>query len=122
MLHRYYTISGGVFQPESEDFLKKDIDLTELIPTGRANAISMRELSERLNVDTRTTRALIQQARANGAAICSDWENGGYYMPLHVGEAIAYLNQQRARIKSAEAALKGVEKYLQLFAVDDDVE
>lgn len=63
--------------------MKKDIDLTKLIPTGRANAISMRELSERLNVDTRTTRALIQ----------------------------------RARIKSAEAVLLGVEEYLQFFAV-----
>ena len=91
--------------------MKKD-NLTELITIGRANAISMLELSERLNVDARTTRALIQQARANGAAICSDWENGGYYMPLNVDEARAYLNQQRARIRSANAALRGVRDFI----------
>lgn len=93
--------------------MKKGIDnLTELIPTGRANAISMRELSERLNVDARTTRAIIQRARANGAEICSDWENGGYFMPLDIDEAKVYLNQQRARIRSANAALRGVKDYI----------
>ena len=102
--------------------MKKDIDLTELIPTGRANAISMRELSERLNVDTRTLRALIQQEREKGVPICSDWEKGGYFMPVNSSEARVYYRQQKHRIKTARAALRGVEKYLQFFAVDDDVE
>ena len=46
--------------------------LIEHIPHGRENAIAMRDLSERLNIDPRTLRALIQQERERGEPICSD--------------------------------------------------
>ncbi len=55
--------------------------LIEHIPHGRENAIAMRELSERLNIDPRTLRALIQQERERGEPICSDWERSGYFLP-----------------------------------------
>jgi len=93
-------------QPESEDFLK----ITDYIPIGRANAILMNDLSVTLHQDPRTTRAMVQQAREKGAPICSDWENGGYYIPSNVEEARAYYRQQSARIKSARAALNGIKK------------
>lgn len=86
--------------------------IREFIPVGRNNAISMRELSEQLNISPRTTRAIIQKARADGEPICSDWENGGYYLPNDSTEAKTYLNQQRARIRSARAALNGVIEYI----------
>lgn len=86
--------------------------LIELIPYGRQNAISMRDLSERLNIDPRKLRALIQRERERGAPICSDWEHGGYYIPLNEFEARIYFNQQRHRIKTARAALNGVKAYL----------
>ena len=88
------------------------MNLIEFIPRGRSNAIAMRELSERLNVDPRTLRALIQREREKGAPICSDWERGGYFMPVDESEARVYFNQQRHRIKTARAALNGVKKYL----------
>ena len=98
-------------------------DLTEFIPTGRANAISMKDLATLLNVDARTVLALVQRAREQGAPICSEWENrGGYYMPADTYEARRYLRQQKARIRSARAALNGILKYLQAFAVGDDIE
>lgn len=84
--------------------------LIEHIPHGRENAIAMRELSERLNIDPRTLRALIQRER--GEPICSDWERGGYFMPANEFEARIYYRQQRSRIRSARAALNGVIKYL----------
>lgn len=89
------------------------MNILDYVPVGRINAIPMRELSERLNVDPRTLLALIQRERENGALICSDWEQGGYFLPIDVGEARVYFNQQRHRIKTARAALNGVKKYLQ---------
>ena len=95
--------------------------LTELIPTGRENAIPMRDLAKLLNVSMRGVRALVQRARELGSPICSEWENrGGYYFPADEHEARSYLRQQRARIRSANAALNGVIEYLQSFAVPED--
>lgn len=88
------------------------MNLTDYIPIGRKNAIAMRELSERLNIDPRTLRALIQRERERGEPICSDWEHGGYFMPANEYEARIYYRQQRSRAKSAIAALNGVIKYL----------
>lgn len=96
-------------------------DLTEFIPIGRANAISMRDLAALLNVDTRTVRALVQRAREQGAPICTDFGNGGYYLPADMTEAEHYFRQQQARIKTARAALNGVTEFLQSFAVADEV-
>lgn len=97
--------------------------LTELIPTGRNNAIPMRDLATLLNVNERTIRLLVQKAREKGAPICSEWKNrGGYYFPADEYEARAYLRQQKARIRSAKAALNGITEYLQSFAVENDKE
>lgn len=86
--------------------------LLEYIPVGRNNAINMRDLSEHLNIDPRTLRALIQRERERGEPICSDWERGGYFLPADEYEARIYYQQQRSRIRSARAALNGVIKYL----------
>ena len=87
--------------------------LVELIPTGRENAVSMKDLAALMNISERGLRLLVQQAREQGAAICSDWDNnGGYYMPADEYEAMSYLRQQKARIHSARAALNGVIMYL----------
>lgn len=88
------------------------MNLIEFIPRGRSNAVAMRELSERLNIDPRKLRALIQREREQGAPICSDWERGGYFMPTNESEALMYYRQQKHRIKTARAALNGVAKYL----------
>lgn len=96
--------------------------LAELIPTGRENAIPMKKLAAVLNVNERTIRLLVQRARENGAPICSEWENrGGYYFPADEYEARAYLRQQKARIRSAKAALNGITEYLQSFTYPNDI-
>lgn len=97
--------------------------LVELIPTGRTNAIPMRDLATLLNISQRAVRVIVQRARELGSPICSEWENrGGYYFPADEHEARSYLRKQRARIKSANAALNGVIKYLQSFAVPEDTQ
>lgn len=94
--------------------------LSEFIPIGRANAISMHSLSVQLAVKPRTLRLLIQREREQGAPICSDWERGGYFMPASEYEARTYYRQQRSRIKSARAALNGVIKYLREGGICDE--
>ena len=103
--------------------MKTYIDkLTELIPTGRANAIPMKDLATLMNISERAVRVIVQRAREHGSPICSEWENkGGYYFPADVDEARTYLRQQKSRIRSARAALNGVTKYLQFFADTDDI-
>ena len=98
--------------------------LTELIPTGKANAIPMKILAELLDVNERTLRQLVQKAREQGAPICSECEgsNSGYYMPADPQEAESYFKQQHSRIKSARAALNGVTEYLQICAVPEDTQ
>ncbi len=91
----------------------KEFSITMYIPLGRKNAIPMRELALLLNVYPRALRAIIQRERANGAAICSDFRGGGYYLPANVDEALDYLNQQKARVKSAAAALNGVRAFIE---------
>lgn len=88
------------------------MELIDFIPYGRSNAVSMKTLAERLGVDPRTLRLLIQREREQGAPICSDWEYGGYFIPANEYEARVYYRQQRSRIRSARAALNGVIKYL----------
>ncbi|MCM1166049.1 MAG: hypothetical protein NC299_10680 [Lachnospiraceae bacterium] len=87
--------------------------ITDYIPLGRKNAISNEQLALILNTDKRTARALVLAARMRGAPICSVCgENGGYYMPRDIGEAQIYLRQQRARVKSSNAALRGIKDYI----------
>lgn len=122
-LRCYYTTISGALQPEQEKILSITEKLVELIPTGRANAIPMRDLATLLNISQRAVRVIVQRARELGSPICSEWENrGGYYFPADEREARSYLRQQRARIKSANAALNGVIKYLQFFAVPEDTQ
>lgn len=88
--------------------------LLDLIPYGRENAISMEQLAILLNVDKRTTRSMIFNARARGAVICSECDYGisGYFRPTSPDEAIPYVKMQKSRIKSAKKALRSAEKYI----------
>lgn len=90
------------------------IDITQFIPDGIENAISMKDLAAASSLDVRTVRALVHKARAKGAVICSTCnnDNGGYYMPLDVSEAMPFYKQQLSRIRSATAALAAVAEYI----------
>ncbi len=90
------------------------INITEFIPDGKANAISMNDLAAATNLDTRTVRQLVHSARVNGAVICStcDKDNGGYYIPRDVAEAVPYYRQQRSYINSATEALQSVINFI----------
>ncbi|MGN1339351.1 MAG: HTH domain-containing protein [Oscillospiraceae bacterium] len=101
----------------------KPLQITDFIPTGRNNAISMKDLATLLNISERGVRSIIQRAREQGAPICSEYENrGGYYLPADKYEALSFLRQQKARIRSARSALNGIVTYLQSFVDPDDID
>ena len=89
--------------------------ISDFLPVGESHALSMRELSNRLGASERETRAIILAERRRGVPICSDCSKrgGGYYLPDNSAEALRYARQQETRIRTAQAALNGVKKYLQ---------
>lgn len=90
------------------------LKISEFIPLGQENAISMKELAKITNSDNRTVRLLVQRAREAGEPICStcNCKQAGYYIPLSSDEAAIYLRQQQARIKTARKSLCGVLKFI----------
>lgn len=88
--------------------------ITDFIPVGRENAISMDGLGLVSGERERNVRRLVNRARVNGEPICSACKGGktGYYYPRNVNEALEYVRLQNARIKSAHAALRSVKNYI----------
>lgn len=86
------------------------IKITDFIPKGRNNAVSMDELATRTGLDKRTVRQAVFNARRKGVVICSSTSNeqGGYFLPLDISEAIPYYREQLARIKSGTIVLEGI--------------
>lgn len=91
------------------------MNITDFIPTGRANAITADELAARTGTSKRDVRKQILHARCNGEPICSSSEIGnfgGYYLPSDAEEAQVYYRQQTRRINSGMRALSAVEAYI----------
>lgn len=88
--------------------------ISDFIPSGIENAISMEELAIRTHSSVRAVRQMVHNARLAGELICStcDGDNGGYYLPKNAAEAIPYYRQQLSRINSAVAALSAITGYL----------
>lgn len=84
------------------------MNIVNYIPYGIKNAVSQEELASVLKCDKRAVRAMVYNARAKGAVICSTCEGtaSGYYFPLSVAEAMPYIKMQKNRLNSAETALK----------------
>lgn len=77
------------------------MDILTLIPTGKANAISRRDLSVASGMDDRSMREAIEQLRHNGHLICSK-ATGGYYKPDNLDDIE---EMYRTELKRAKAIL-----------------
>lgn len=62
--------------------------LLKLIPTGKENGVSRRELSEKLGLDARSISDLVLSARRDNIIIASG--NRGYYFPADLKEEHEY--------------------------------
>ena len=88
-------------------------NLLSLLPEGRENAIPMRELADRLDIDQRALRAAILQAREAGEIIAGD--SAGYYRPADKTELRKYYFAARKRSLSGLKALKAARRKLAEF-------
>lgn len=77
------------------------MDILQLIPNGAENAISRKDLAEKLGMSDRMMREAIEQLRHNGHLICSK-ATGGYYQPDNIEDIE---EQYRREMKRAKAIL-----------------
>lgn len=84
--------------------------LIDHIPIGKADAISMAEVSRMFNIPERAVRMEILKARIAGELICSD--ESGYYLPANEFELRSYVGKVEATIKTSRKALKAFKKAL----------
>lgn len=86
------------------------VDLLNMIPHGKQNAITCRELSKLSGVSERNIKAFISNVRRkHGLIICAvlDTSNGssGYFKPETLAELAEYCKIEQARIDTEQEAL-----------------
>ena len=87
------------------------LNIVDFIPDGLDNAVSQKQLCDMTHLSDREVRQAIENARRQGAPICSSCHSDsfGYYMPKTKYEATIYLTMQQRRINSATQAMKPVQ-------------
>ena len=97
---------------------KKHAKLLDLIPEGRGNAISMKDLAGLLNCTVREVRKAVFNARIDGEVICGT--DAGYYLPATREELKEYYTLRRGAALSSLKALKGARIRLAEFSKAED--
>ena len=89
------------------------MDLTEIIPVGKKNAISRRNLCIISGLSDRAMREQISAARRY-IPIINDQTGIGYYIPSEddLEEAKSYLRQEEVRAKSIFWSIRGLRKWI----------
>lgn len=90
------------------------MNIVDFLPVGEANAITMKELVFLLGCSKREARALIYEARCEGAVICSNPDSlkGGYFLPQNDDEVKRFIMFAEHRINSTKSAIKSAKKFL----------
>lgn len=87
------------------------IRLVDLIPSGRENAVTGRELASLLGMDCRDVSRTIEKLRADGEPVCAtcDSSRPGYFLaegPEDLERYIASLDRRLRAIRRTRAALE----------------
>ncbi len=77
--------------------------LTETIPIGEQDAVSMRYLAALHHLTDRKMRQQVELARKAGILICSS--DRGYFMPETLDDIRSYASRTKARIKTGGQCL-----------------
>ena len=77
--------------------------LTDTIPEGARDAVSMRHLAKVHNLSERKMRLAVERARRAGILICSG--DNGYFMPETLDEIMDYTHRAKARVKTGSECL-----------------
>lgn len=90
--------------------------LLACLKEGKKNAITRKSLVERLQVNDRELRKMIQELRNEGFPILSSADNAGYYLPDNGDtgehECLEFIAQQKSRAMKCFESTKGIRKYL----------
>lgn len=91
--------------------------ITDFIPIGRENAISMADLANCLGVTERTVRKHIETERRNGAVICSSLDEGGsgYFLPGNIEEVKEFVKLSEKRINTARQCTRSAKAMLREY-------
>jgi len=89
------------------------MELIELIPEGRENAISKVQLTEITGLSERSLRLVVAGERRRGKIILTDCSGTkGYYKPTNSGEVLAFIRSMRKRARETAAIADAVERAL----------
>ena len=92
-------------QPVQDQTDLKPFKILQYIGVGRTAAVSMRYLATIQHTDMRTVRSQILAARLAGHVIIGD--DFGYYLPSCEEELTAWINRQKAALKSKSKSMTG---------------
>ena len=83
-------------------------DLKSILPTGKLNAISARDLAVKLGVSDRVD--IVTAERVKGVVICSS--SAGYYLPGNRDEIREFCNFMEKRAKHSFIAIQSARRAL----------
>ena len=84
------------------------MNIVDLIPTGKANAVTREQLCSLTGLSDRTVRKLIEIARIEGAIILNAQDGAGYYVSDHPAD----IRRQMATNRSRAMSILRQQKYL----------
>lgn len=85
-------------------------DLKSILPTGKLNAISARDLAVKLGVSDRVLMDIVTAERVKGVVICSS--SAGYYLPDNRDEIREFCNFMEKRAKHSFIAIQSTRRAL----------
>ena len=85
-------------------------DWKTIIPEGEENAIYLKAIAERIGVDTRRAKYMIQRARRDGIAICSS--QAGYFFARDEEELQRFADSMEQQAKERFKTIKSIKKKL----------
>lgn len=89
------------------------MELIELIPEGRENAISKAQLTEITGLSERSLRLVVAGERRRGRIILTDCSGTkGYYRPTSTSEVLRFIKSMRKRAREVNAVADAVERAL----------
>lgn len=87
---------------------EKQGHIAPLLPSGSAQAVSLRQLADITGLSTREVRRSIQRERMNGAAICE--AGAGYFLAETDEERRRWVRSMRGRARQILRAARAVER------------
>lgn len=104
--------NGEDYRKENTRFIRAETQILPHIGTGRKNAAQRVFLQQMAGVNDRALREGIALLRKE-YPILNLQDGQGYYLSYDARELMRYKNQEMSRIRSAFAALQGVDKALE---------